>query len=63
MRPLRSLPPRPRRARPLVRHPEFGEGEVVGRRGALLTVFFPQVGDKTLREDFVEPVARAAEIE
>ena len=53
---------RARTARPLVRHPEFGEGEVVDRRGALLTVFFPQFGDKTLREDFVEPVAPAAEI-
>jgi ATP-dependent DNA helicase RecQ len=50
-------------ARPLVRHPEFGEGEIVGRRGTVLTVFFPQFGDKTLREDFVVPVARAAEID
>ena len=50
-------------ARPLVRHPEFGEGEVVARRGAVLTVFFPQFGDKTLREDFVQPVARAGQIE
>ena len=54
---------RAKAARPLVRHPEFGEGEVVARRGAVLTVFFPQFGDKTLREDFVEPVARRAEIE
>jgi ATP-dependent DNA helicase RecQ len=54
---------RARSARPLVRHPEFGEGEVVAKKGALLTVFFPQFGDKTLREDFVEPVARAAQIE
>ncbi len=54
---------RAKAARPLVRHPEFGEGEVVARRGTVLTVFFPQFGDKTLREDFVEPVARGAEIE
>ena len=27
------------------------------------TVFFPQYGDKTLREDFVQPVARRAEID
>jgi ATP-dependent DNA helicase RecQ len=54
---------RSKAARPVVRHPEFGEGEVVGRRGTVLTVFFPQFGDKTLREDFVEPVARVAEIE
>jgi ATP-dependent DNA helicase RecQ len=54
---------RTKAARPLVRHPEFGEGEVVAKKGAVLTVFFPQYGDKTLREDFVEPVARAAEIE
>ena len=50
-------------ARPLVRHPEFGEGEVVARRGAVLTVFFPQFGDKTLREDFVELVASGSEID
>ena len=49
---------RAKSARPLVRHPEFGEGEVVARRGTVLTVFFPQFGDKTLREDFVQPVAR-----
>ena len=54
---------RAKTARPLVRHPEFGEGEVVAKKGTVLTVFFPQFGDKTLREDFVEPVARAAEIE
>jgi ATP-dependent DNA helicase RecQ len=42
-------------ARPLVRHPEFGEGEVIARSGSLLTVFFPLVGEKTLREDFVQP--------
>jgi ATP-dependent DNA helicase RecQ len=42
--------------RPRVTHPEFGEGEVMSRRGAVLTVFFPQVGDKTLREDFVKAV-------
>jgi ATP-dependent DNA helicase RecQ len=41
------------RRRPLVTHPEFGEGEVIARRGPLVTVFFPQVGEKTLREDFV----------
>src|SRR5213078_3480873 len=41
------------RRRPLVAHPEFGEGEVIARRGPLLTIFFPQVGEKTLREDFV----------
>ena len=50
-------------ARPLVRHPEFGEGEVVERRGDVLTVFFPQHGDKTLRADFVEAVARAPQID
>jgi ATP-dependent DNA helicase RecQ len=54
---------RAKAARPLVRHPEFGEGEVVARRGTVLTVFFPQYGDKTLREDFVEPVARRADLE
>jgi ATP-dependent DNA helicase RecQ len=54
---------RAKTARPLVRHPEFGEGEVVARRGAVLTVFFPQFGDKTLREDFVEAVAQKAQIE
>jgi ATP-dependent DNA helicase RecQ len=47
---------RARAARPLVRHPEFGEGEVVARRGAVLTVFFPPFGDKTLHENFVTPV-------
>jgi ATP-dependent DNA helicase RecQ len=40
--------------RPLVRHPEFGEGEVVMRRGALVTVFFPGVGKRTVREDYLE---------
>jgi ATP-dependent DNA helicase RecQ len=54
---------RARSARPLVRHPEFGEGEVVARRGSVLTVFFPQHGDKTLREEFVKPVARRADID
>ncbi|MDB4967174.1 MAG: ATP-dependent helicase, RecQ family [Myxococcales bacterium] len=54
---------RSKSARPLVLHPEFGEGEVVARRGTVLTVFFPQFGDKTVREDFVQPVARAAEID
>lgn len=54
---------RARSARPIVRHPEFGEGEVVARRGALITVFFPPVGDKTLHERFVTPVARAVEID
>jgi ATP-dependent DNA helicase RecQ len=49
--------------RPLVRHPEFGEGEVVARRGSVLTVFFPQFGDKTLKEEFVVPVARPPEID
>ena len=43
-----------RASRPLVAHPEFGEGEVIAKRGALLTIFFPQVGEKTLREDFVK---------
>jgi ATP-dependent DNA helicase RecQ len=42
-----------RSARPVVKHPEFGEGEVIGRQGALVTVFFPLVGEKTLREDFL----------
>ena len=50
-------------SRPLVLHPEFGEGEVVGRRGTVLTVFFPQFGDKTLKEEFVEPVASKPEID
>jgi ATP-dependent DNA helicase RecQ len=44
-------------ARPLVEHPEFGEGEVIAKRGALMTVFFPQVGEKTLHERFVKSVA------
>ncbi|HEY7953702.1 MAG TPA: ATP-dependent DNA helicase RecQ [Polyangia bacterium] len=44
--------------RPLVAHPEFGEGEVIDRRGAVLTVFFPLVGEKTLRADFVRPVLK-----
>ncbi len=44
-------------ARPLVEHPEFGEGEVIARRGALVTVFFPQVGEKTLHERFVKSLA------
>jgi len=48
-----------RPGRPLVRHPEFGEGEVIDKKGPLVTVFFPQVGEKTLREDFVEAVAAA----
>src|SRR5439155_25835046 len=42
-----------RSARPLVRHPEFGEGEVIARQGTLVTVFFPLVGEKTLREDYL----------
>jgi ATP-dependent DNA helicase RecQ len=46
-----------RPSRPLVVHPEFGEGEVIDRKGPLLTIFFPQVGEKTLREDFVKAVA------
>jgi ATP-dependent DNA helicase RecQ len=50
-------------ARPLVRHPDFGEGEVVAQKGQLLTVFFPQHGDKTVRADFVHPVAPRAQIE
>jgi ATP-dependent DNA helicase RecQ len=50
-------------ARPLVRHPEFGEGEVVATKGHLLTVFFPQHGDKTVRADFVQPVAPVAEVD
>jgi hypothetical protein len=48
-----------RRERPLVKHPEFGEGEIIARKGALLTIFFPLVGEKTLREDFVNEVAQA----
>jgi ATP-dependent DNA helicase RecQ len=50
-------------ARPLVRHPEFGEGEVVAQKGQLLTVFFPQHGDKTVRADFVQTVAPRAQID
>jgi ATP-dependent DNA helicase RecQ len=46
-----------RPGRPVVMHPEFGEGEVIDRKGPLLTIFFPQVGEKTLREDFVKAVA------
>jgi ATP-dependent DNA helicase RecQ len=46
------------RTRPLVSHPEFGEGEVIAQRGPLLTIFFPQVGEKTLREDFVKAVPK-----
>jgi ATP-dependent DNA helicase RecQ len=44
-----------RSARPLVRHPEFGEGEVIAKMGALVTVFFPLVGEKTLRQDYLRP--------
>jgi len=44
-------------ARPLVAHPDFGEGEVIAQRGALMTIFFPQVGEKTLHERFVKSVA------
>ena len=36
---------------------------VVARRGAVLTVFFPQFGDKTLKEDFVQPVASKPRID
>jgi ATP-dependent DNA helicase RecQ len=46
-----------RPGRPLVLHPEFGEGEVIDKKGPLLTIFFPQFGEKTLREDFVKAVA------
>src|SRR5439155_2881407 len=28
-------------ARPLVAHPEFGEGEVIAKRGELMNIFFP----------------------
>jgi ATP-dependent DNA helicase RecQ len=41
--------------RPRVVHPTFGEGEVTGAAGALLTVFFPTVGEKRLRAEFVTP--------
>jgi ATP-dependent DNA helicase RecQ len=41
------------RARPRVSHEEFGEGELIDERGGLVTVFFPRVGQKTLRRDFV----------
>jgi ATP-dependent DNA helicase RecQ len=44
-------------ARPIVEHPDFGEGEVIARKGALVTVFFPQVGEKTLHERFVKSIA------
>jgi ATP-dependent DNA helicase RecQ len=44
-----------RTGRPLVDHPEFGEGEVIGRSGSLVTVFFPLVGEKTLRADYLSP--------
>jgi ATP-dependent DNA helicase RecQ len=54
---------RVRPKRPLVRHVEFGEGEVLARRGQVLTVFFPQVGDKTLHQDFVEAVERSREMD
>jgi ATP-dependent DNA helicase RecQ len=47
-----------RPSRPVVLHPDFGEGEVIDRKGPLLTIFFPQVGEKTLREDFVKAVSR-----
>jgi ATP-dependent DNA helicase RecQ len=40
-------------ARPLVLHPEFGEGEVIAHKGSLMTVFFPLVGEKTLHEDYL----------
>jgi ATP-dependent DNA helicase RecQ len=41
-------------ARPLVSHPEFGEGELIAREGTRVTVFFPRVGEKTLRADFLD---------
>jgi ATP-dependent DNA helicase RecQ len=49
-----------RNARPLVVHPEFGEGEVIAQRGDIVTVFFPQVGEKTLHQRFVKSVATAS---
>ncbi len=43
-----------------VRHPKFGEGEVRGFTGhgadLKLTVYFPQVGPKTIIARFVEAV-------
>ncbi len=49
-----------RTARPLVLHPDFGEGEVILQRGEILTVFFPQVGEKTLHQRFVKRVVASA---
>jgi ATP-dependent DNA helicase RecQ len=46
-------------ARPLVEHAEFGEGELIARNGSLLTVFFPRVGEKTVRADFVQVASRS----
>jgi ATP-dependent DNA helicase RecQ len=40
--------------RPLVHHPEFGEGELLLRKGRVVTVFFPSIGQRVLREDFLD---------
>jgi ATP-dependent DNA helicase RecQ len=47
----------PAKARSLVCHPHFGEGEVLERRGSLWTVFFPQTGQKTVQKEYLEPIA------
>jgi len=36
-----------------VRHPQWGIGEVLGRIGPNLRVRFPDVGEKTIRENFI----------
>jgi ATP-dependent DNA helicase RecQ len=40
--------------RPRVHHPEFGEGELIARRGRVVTVFFPAIGARVLREEFLD---------
>jgi ATP-dependent DNA helicase RecQ len=46
-----------RAARPLVVHPEFGEGELIAQNGDRVTVFFPLVGEKTLRAQYIKPAS------
>jgi ATP-dependent DNA helicase RecQ len=43
-------------ARPRVTHPDFGEGEVLDRRGKVVHVFFPAVGARMLKEEFLRKV-------
>jgi ATP-dependent DNA helicase RecQ len=46
-----------RTARPRVKHPEFGEGEVLSERGDVLVCFFPRAGQRTLKRDFVSALS------